>query len=82
MGEGLDARAGFYDEPLAGVGGVGLAVVFDAGPAFVDEPCGAVGEFGEAESGTGDLGSLCDVAVVAPEEVQIEVQPVAIEHGF
>jgi hypothetical protein len=28
------------------------------------------------------LGSLCDVAVVAPEEVQIEVQPVAIEHGF
>ena len=55
-----------------------LAVVLDLRPTLSHQPGRAVGELGESQRRPCDLGTLCDMPIVAPEEVEFQVEPIAI----
>lgn len=58
-----------------------LAIVLDTCPALAHEPRCAVGKLRKAQSGARDLRSFCHMPIVAPEQVDFEVQPISIEHS-
>lgn len=58
-----------------------LAIVLDTCPALAHEPRRAVGKLGEAQSGARNLCALCHMPIVAPEQVDFEIQPISIEHS-